>query len=302
MSDDGDVLELSGVKLALDKWGMMRRLLLHDREQGGTLATLTGLQGCGKTNAQLVMAYILASLGEKVLWRGRQTDFFNSFPGPVKVLADRDVVVSKIAWDDGDVDALDIPVHRFRGPEDLLRQAEPGVLNVFYARKGQAAFGEDGKTLEERPFLGRLLKAIVDRPSADWIDVFVDELHEDLGDRPQGAAWHYQREVRDTLADFRKCFAGFYGATHHYDECDEAILKKIQFHLYMRGARPPRWTVLRNKQLPLFLSPGEAIIESGNFGRIQFPKLARPRYQLRVIDSLDAQIERDDADVARGEA
>lgn len=75
-----------------------------------------------------------------------------------------------------------------------------------------------------------VLKAI--RPSADLNDVFV-------------------REVRDTLADFRKCFAGFYGATHHYDECDEAILKKIQFHLYMRGGSPPRWAVLHNKQPPL---------------------------------------------------
>lgn len=148
------------------------------------------------------------------------------------------------------------------------------------------------------PFLGRLIKAIARRPSVQWIGLFVDEIHEDLPDRPEGAEWHYAREVRENLADFRKAFASLYGGTHHYDEIFEAILKKLQFKLYMKGSRIERSSVLRNKAAAMGLARGEAIVESGNFGRVAFPNLRRPQYQLKVVRSLDDQVA-DDVDADR---
>lgn len=269
-----------------DEYGLVERLLKHERAQGGTLAEMSGIQGCGKTTLLLGIAATLGEAGEKLVWRGRSIDAWDAFPGPVKVHAEYPVAFVQIAHDTGEKAPLDIPVHRFSGPAEILEHLEPGVLNVVYAREHEEDEDHDNglphKRLKTR-FWDRLVYAAVHRVDVDWHAFFIDEIHEVWGDRPEGEDWHAQRAVRETLADFRKAFCSLFGATHHYDECDEAILKKFQFHVYLRGARIPSWSVIRNRSLAHQLGRGQCIIESGNFAKVAFPNIERPPSQLMAV-------------------
>lgn len=267
-----------------DEYGLLDRLMHHKREQGGTLTASSGIQGSTKTNALQVRAAAYVDAGETVLWRGRPADVWHAFPGKVKIWSTHPLAFVKVDYATDAHEPLDVPYTRFVDAEDLVERAQPGVLNVFYHRHKDGVLDEDGKRYARAPFMGRLVKALVERTSTRWMSLFIDEAHEVWPDRPQGADWHYQRDVRDNLADFRKTFNSLDMATHHYDELDEAILKKMQFLLYFRGAKPPGWTVLRNKAAPMTLAPGEAIIESGNFGKVSFARIPRPAHQVRVLD------------------
>lgn len=267
-----------------DSYGVLDRLLIHHREQGGTLAVATGIQGCGKTTLFLGLARVLAERAEVVVWRGRDLDAWHAYPGPVRIWANYPLRIDRIPHDASEPEPWDLPVHQFTTAADLIARLEPGVLNVVYALETKQAWDEERSEWNDEPtrFWGDFVFAATKRARVDWLALFLDEVHEVWGDRPQGEDWHHQRKVRNALADFRKSFSSAFFATHHYDETDDAILKKIQYRLLLRGAAIPPRSVLREKNLVHHLRPGEALIEQGNFAVIEFPKIDKPPYQIRT--------------------
>jgi hypothetical protein len=276
-----------------DRYGLLSRLFVHQRDQGGTLCGSSGIQGSGKTVWLLGAAAVLAARGETPIWRGRDLDAWPAFPGPVRIWADHPIQVFRIPFsdEDADLEPWPLPVHRFHDPDELVMQAEKGVLNVVYATEWRAAVTEEDERIArdgrvKTRFWDRMVRALAHKPTTRWHATFIDEIHEVWGDRPQAEDWHAQRSVRDGLADFRKSFNSLFTATHHYDECDDAILKKFQFHAYLRGARIPNWSIIRNKELAHKLHPGQVLLESGHFGIVTYPNIPKPPFQVKVIDAL----------------
>lgn len=271
-----------------DRYGLLQRWLVHELDQGGTLTQLSGIQGCGKTTAELHAAYAALLLGETVIWRGRPVDSWPFFPGPVKVWSDRPLTFYRAPLDGGDLEEWTGPnaprVHLYDGPADIVRRAEPGVLNVVFAREEAAIWPDPSPDApDDAPSL-RFWDAVVchlaEKLETRWHYLIIDEAHEIWWDRPQkdDGAYARQTRVRDALADFRKTYNSLLIASHASDEIDYRILAKIQFQLYGRGARPISKSRV-HKELPLSLSQGQFILDSLYFATIQFPKIPRPPYQ-----------------------
>lgn len=262
-----------------DKFGLLDRLLNHRREQGGTLGLSTGIQGSGKTTLNLGLARLYADAGEVVIWRGRDLDAWAGFPGDVVIWVEEghDVGFWRIPHGSNTPEAWKLPVHRFADPADLVARAQPGVLNVVYARERDA----DGTPTRVWDAIVRALK---DKVSAEWHALFVDEAHEVWWDRPEGDDDRAQRRVRDDLADFRKSFNSLFMSTHHADEIDYRILNKIQFQIYTRGSKPSRKSEVWPSACRQ-LQPGEAIIESLQFVKIRYPMIPKPSYQVIVREA-----------------
>ena len=296
----GDLRELHDVEHASlggpgytgDRYGLLDRLLKHAREQGGTLAFANGIQGSGKTTFMLLLALAAVRAGETVIWRGRRVDSWHAFPGDVKLWADHEVRLSRCGYED-DAEPQpwgDVPVHSFDGPADLVDRAERGCLNVVYAedkrwkwvkvKKGRGEEAEEFQLVPTR-FWGRLVHALANKPTTRWHQLFIDEAHEVWADRPEGDDYKHQGEVRDAFADFRKTFNSCVMASHEPDEVDYRILAKFQFRIYCRGAIPARRSAVE-PGLTRALSPGEAILDSLYFAKVQYPKVPKPAFQVFV--------------------
>lgn len=277
-----------------DPYGLLDRLLNHKREQGGTLALATGIQGSGKTTFLVGLASAFVEQGETVIWRGRSLDAWHAFPGDVKIWVQEDypLVFGRVGYhDDSTFEPwTDLPTHSFKDGPDLIKRAERGCLNVVYDRPTRLVYNEKREewAVEPTRFWGRLVDQLRKRPDARWIALFMDEMHEVWHDRPEGEDYKHQAEVRDAFADFRKSFCSFIGASHEPDEIDYRILAKLQFHIYARGSTPKRKSAVWPAATRT-LKPGEVILDSLYYTKVAYPKIDKPPYQVmtRVLGEDD---------------
>lgn len=274
-----------------DRYGVIERLLVHELEQGGTLAFATGIQGCGKTTMELHMALAAMLQGEVVIWRGRHVDSWHAFPGPVKIWSNYPIHVLRAPLSGGRLETWTEPVvHHFDTIEELLERMEPGCLNVVYADESiPAAIVVHGVVKTVR-FWDAVVSKLSQKLTTTWHTLVVDEFHEVWWSRPQGEDYHRQQLVVNALADFRKSFNSLVGASHHVDECDHRILAKFQFQLYGRGAKPKNGSRVA-PVLTLQLAQGAFIVDSLYFCELAFPKIPKPPFQLFVRRADDVHVD-----------
>lgn|GEM_PF-4199022 len=248
------------------------RLLMRTKDHGGITAIVTGEMGSGKTTfliSKLVLP-LLERRSEVVLWRG---DEFAQWcyvepervnlmfvEGPFEyIIADRDVgrfLRPEEAAERFNFHDLQYIVQA----DEVLKYAKPRLMNVVYC---------------DDDFFVELLESIIRRPTLVWWSLFHDEVQKLAPSNPEGDLWRRNKRLADALADTRKNLVNFYCACHNLSDVDHRIITKMNFKVYLRNAKIPRESMIRNKMLAHMLKLGEAIVEGSVFKLTRFQPLRK---------------------------
>jgi len=236
------------------------RLLRRSRDHGGVTAI-----GSGKTTFLLSkLALQLLETREKAIWRGGPFCQWGYLP-PERIK----LILSPLyeyTWIDRrrkrevSLEDLGIEYSFIYEANDVLWKTEPGKLNVVY-------IDDDG-------FI-ELLEALNSRSDIDWISVFHDEVQKLAPSNVEGDLWRRNKRLADALAETRKNYVSFYAAAQELADVDYRINRKWMARVYLKGARPPRSSMVY-RHVPLHLNHGEAIIDyGGQFVKTSFKPLKK---------------------------
>jgi len=253
------------------------RLLKRSRDHGGITAIVLGPMGRGKTTfllSKLVLP-LLRRREEVLIWRGGEfCQYAYLEPAKVRLLLSEDYRYIFIDRDRGEeVKPLEL-THRFglyevlyvSYPEHILESMKPGFLNVVYC-------SDD--------FFIEMLEELNVRRDIRWVSVFHDELQKLAPSNVEGGLWKRNKRLADALADTRKNYVSFYATCHDLSDVDYRVTRKMMYRVYLRDARIPRDSIIRNKMLTHKLKLGEAIVEGSRFKLTKFTPLKK-RYNLVV--------------------
>ncbi|MDW7990435.1 MAG: hypothetical protein RMH75_07240 [Archaeoglobaceae archaeon] len=288
---------------------LFEEITFHTFEFGGTTVEIYGSKGSAKTTLMLKIAekvhcesYKNGVEKEKVIWRGRDVDQWNWYPGKdvrVFVFYEDDV---KFYYEDGR--RVDIEYSRYKNFDDILSNL--GEFNVVYEPKNYIMPNELLEIIKRRAPEAETVKgaehvlteACVDS-SIWWFDflyyllhstnrprfisVMIDEADEVFPELPSGLRWHLQLWFKDIVKDLRKRNISLYFSAHSFSDVDFRIRSKVQYRILLKGAKVPKNSLI-NKTAPLFLPLGKAFIERDGFGIFAFDKL--PTKQKILMEKL----------------
>ena len=247
---------------------------------GGVSALLTGEPGCGKSNAMVRIA-TKESKNDILVWRmknscqwsifthtkcklifhlkeGLEYNLFNKYRGTKTKFGGYG------------------RVKRWKSPENLLFNLEPGCINVVqtlpYSAKSNA---------QQRAFVREWIEifdVFLWRKSMTPISIFFDET-EDLCPLGKTGFHHTNTQVTDLLKEMRKTRINFFAATQRATELHWTLLNKIQWMIYMRGAKPRAGSSVYVKRLGK-LKTGYSVIEGTTFESFKFNFVGQDKYLL----------------------
>ena len=243
----------------------MTKLLGRSRDHGGITAIVLGQMGSGKTTFLLSkLALPLLETKERLIWRGGPFCQWGYLP-PERI----NLILSPLyqyTWIDRrrkrevNLEDLGIEYSFVYEAEDILWKIEPGRLNVVYV--------DDDGFIE-------LLEILNSRPDIEWISIFHDEIQKLAPSNVEGDQWRRNKRLADALAETRKNYVSFYAAAQELADIDYRINRKWMTRVYLKGARPPRCSMVY-RHVPLHLAMGEAIIDYGSqFVKTSFKPLKR---------------------------
>jgi hypothetical protein len=194
-------------------------------DTGGSLVTLSGPPGCGKTNSLVQLAIERLEEGHKVIWRGtEQAEWINFLANDKDVVIWKDENIESVqGWvsrRNGDVENVDVKekvqdVKSFSSGDDLVERVEKGAVNVVLVP------GLMGDTHEKYYFRSKwieILKALIRRKDvAVPYSFFTDEGGDIWPCQQQLRKPFYKLVVEDTpplLAQLRKQMVFMYVAAH----------------------------------------------------------------------------------------
>jgi len=247
------------------------RLLSRSRDHGGITALVLGPMGVGKTTFLLskLVHPLLKRREEVLIWRGGEFCQYGYLePSRVRLLLSEEYCYRFIDRETGEaVTPLALP-HRFGFyevlyigyPEHVLKYVKPGFLNVVYCSDN---------------FFIDMLEELNTRPDIRWVSVFHDELQKLAPSNVEGGLWKRNKRLADALADTRKNYVSFYATCHDLSDVDYRVTRKMMYRVYLRDARIPRDSIIRNKMLTHKLRLGEAIVEGSRFKLTRFQPLEK---------------------------
>lgn len=265
----------------------------HKPARGGTLGILVGEQGSGKSTLLLKIANKLMKKGELIIWRGRPREQVRMLPGwkdhcVFWFYHKDDYIINEIRGD------LVLKIHEllnirtYRNAEDIIRYAEKNKINVVYepaeyyidpeselfkfigfryGKKSQNKAREQQQ--EPHLFWYEIFECLRKRKDVKWYSILMDEFDEIVPDNPMGVRWGIQQHLKDIIRDLRKARVSLFGSIHYPADADFRIHTKIQFWLYLPGARIRQGSIME-KHLVSFLDTGECFIEKNTFGKVKF--------------------------------
>lgn len=253
---------------------MIPRLLRREYDHGGVSAIITGETGSGKTTFMLshIIYYILYQhpkrySREYLFWRGQSSCQWAYIPfEKIKLLLDpmyEYKLVNRETGEELDLDSLGLKYEYCEDLEDFYRYAETHMLNIFYM--------ELGRFIDFLHFLNN-------RHDINWISIFYDELQDLAEPNAPGELWLRNKKLADQLANTRKNYINFYATTHSLSSVDYRVVRKIKYRVYLKNAKIPRDSIIRNKLLtrnPKYCSIGKAIIEGSEFRMVEFKPLQK---------------------------
>ena len=247
------------------------RLLKRSRDHGGINAIVIGPTGSGKTTFLLSkLASSLLERREYLFWRGLEFCQWTYLPPhSVKLLLDPTQEYDFIDRKKKRTIPLDkLGEYGLKWSycyeiEDFYVKAELGKLNVVYTTNDN--FRE-------------FCRFLTLRPDIEWISVFMDEIEKFAPANVEGDLWRKNLEFANTLAEFRKNFISFYCAAQDYGDIDYRVTNKMNYRVYLKGARVPRTKTIVYPKLTLKLYKNQAIIDGGIFAQTTFDKLKHHLY------------------------
>jgi len=257
-------------RLKEESKAILKKILVHDEDLGGSFVSVTGSPGSSKTSVMLTMMRYLTKYQPKDKIFMSETyraplQCFNECNGeglPIKlwvqegsgvIFRDRNKRLKKI----------NLPHETFKDFKDLYYRAPRGVVNVVF-------FGDREQW---RDFMGYLTGV------GEWVDVFVEEFQEIC---PLLSSLSKKlKPFIDTAKDFRKCRMNVVFNTQSIVEIAWPLVRKIQINIYLPGAQPLKWSRIQQKAIDnLEKSPSkgnESYIEHlGNFGKTRWEKIWKP--------------------------
>jgi len=237
---------------------ILQRRLLRDESQGGYCSLTIGPPGCGKTSHLLYEAELfMDEYPEEIVFFRDSTLSAAQFNRVKKwkVFVEKGCKVRFRNLTSGGTS--DIPFVVFNNLSDLIDQdngrglVEPGFLNVVY-------FSDDYKWIDLMSHL---------RNTVGWQDVFIDEIEDIIPLNPakrEGENKNIRNEKNIKFSNeakqIRKGLVNLCCNTQAEDEIDWRFKRKLNFYVYLRGARVnPKskvWQSWVNK-----LDLGECIID-----------------------------------------
>lgn len=284
------VLKIMGEKL-------MKDLIFHDPNVGGTLAMATGEQGSGKTSLLLYLAEAEMANGEIVIWRGREVAQWyrlKNWKHRVKLFIYEEDQPKFYRVEDETAKEIHIPYETYKEPRDILLKLEKGKLNVIYEpmfytvsdEVKDAVYYSTGYKLKRNfpkgaYFWFDLFYALTTRLDRRFITLIIDEADDVFPQNPSGDLWKLQEWFKDLLKDARKSLISVFAAVHNLNDIDYRILGKFQAYIYLKGSKPFKGSMV-NPKFILKLQKGYGVIEWGGFGLFKFPAYPPRNYGLLV--------------------
>lgn len=266
-------------KRATIKFDVLSQIIDKDYSYGGVTTLITGAKGAGKTTLMLRLSENLVANGEKIIWRGMSSCqwFFSTIPVHL-LLPSKDVVIAVIDPDGGSTDMkpkeVAEKVSYIRTIGDIYRKLKKGYLNVLYL-------------LDIYEWLD-LFDYLLKRRSVDWVSILFDELEDLFPLNPSGEIWKLVERGAQQIKEFRKNYISLYAATQKISDIDYRILSKINYYIYLRGAKVAKNSIVSQKRVN-FLEPGQGIIESSFFEQFEFENIIRPRKRAKIFFGSEAK-------------
>ena len=198
------------------------RIMQRDSAIGGMVLECLGVQGSGKTSFMLSIAEDVTHTYPKelVFWRDSYYSQcqFNRFK-KWQIHAEEEVELQFKDIDKGIV--VDIPVTKFSGFKELIRNAKPQQINVVYLKNNY-------EYLTMIRFL-RLYKG--------FQTFFIDEYEDIAPLRCSGMQWKKNEELSNEFKHIRRGLVNLICNTQNPSDVDWRVRSKIMCHAYLYGSK-----------------------------------------------------------------
>lgn len=246
-------LEVEGERI----WNLIFK---RDINFGGFLVGMYGIMGSGKTSLmhQMKSRIMKENPDEIVFWReplGTPLQARNA-GDDFQILCEREypVKIMRVYPNSNEV-TDDIPIKFFSGFKELMKLAEPQMINVVY-------YGHLYKWIK----LMDNLKQI-----SSWQTLFFDEFEDVCPMRCKGKQWMMNEKFASSIKEIRKARINVIYNTQNKQDLDFRVVTKTMIHIYLFGAVNDRYSPIY-KQAIQHLEIGQGYIDQGHslFGVIEF--------------------------------
>jgi len=280
--DENDDVNLT--KSEINARRIMKRIHIHDLDNGGVFSLITGAQGSGKTSVMLsFMDYTIKHHDTEKIF------FSNPYNAPfqfVKIGKDRfDIMVKKdsnVTFHDRNqrLKLIHPRVTYFKDFDDLYDKAKPGVCNAVF-------FGDIYKRKDEvynrfswMDFIHYL------RSVGEWCHVYIDELSEIAPQFMAGDIFHKIGRFGLDLKEIRKSLINCHTNTQAVSDIDPRVRSKVMIRIYLPGARKGEESRITQKAIDNLEEHRELgnkgyLEYSGKFGRTRFEDIFKPDSNLQ---------------------
>lgn len=247
------------VRLARRFPKVLDKVLIRNPRLGGKLMIVYGEQGSGKTTILELIAWAVNLLypEEIIIWRGQKSCMWADFLAadmPVHIIYSGPEPIFVDAWTGQPVE-LNVDLTGPVPPNEIFDACDNRCVNVIYIY-AEAPVDFTAKWLE-------LLKVLEEQPHG-WVSLFFDEVEDLVPGNAKGTLWSLVEEVARTVKEFRKNWVSFYGASQHYFDIDYRFRGKMQFRMYLPGAKAPPRARVWQKAIDS-LSLGEGWLEGSKY-------------------------------------
>jgi len=265
-------------------------------ETGGSLVTLSGPPGCGKTNSLTQLAIERLEEGHKVLWRGTaQAEWANFLANDKEVIIWKDENITSFeAWvskrngEEKDVEIREkvSEIKEFSSGEDLVSRVEKGAVNVVIV---PGLMGDTEDKYYFRKNWINILQALIERRDvAVPYSFFTDEGGDIWPCQQQLRKPFYKLVVEDTpplLAQLRKQMVFMYVAAHSTHDLHYFVWKiKGNTIAYMSNS---------NVKNDIHSSVDQSKVNQLDRGQVIVPPMDRAKFLL-AYESTDLDWVKDD--------
>jgi hypothetical protein len=262
---------------------IMKRIHVHDEDEGGIYSFTTGAMGSGKT------AVMLSFLDYTLLHHKKDKVFVSEcYNTPIQVFKSNIIRndFSKICfWFKKGVSfqlrdrqkafknvTYKFPVRYFNGFGDLYENAEPGVANIVFF----------GNRLYWMDFIKYVMKN-----SVKWNHFFIDELSEVIPAYQSGDLYRHIGKFADVLKDSRKNWVNVHANTQHAARCDHRPRNIAMVYVFLPGARALKkcrvWQKAIDNLDSCSIRGNQAYLEmSGEFGITRFKDIYKPNKEFKI--------------------
>lgn len=282
-------------------------LTVHKESVGGRLCLISGMQGSGKSTLMIHILLDYLKQGDYCIWRARERECIHMLPNWQELCRfyfhrDDEHQVYDVRGKTAIPITSDLKITTYKDATDLLSKLSQDEVNVVF-EPSRFTFSGNTKLLEvveesgkrvtskirsqpQKPtyFWFEVLYLLKTKKDTFWYSLFIDECDEVLPEHPASLDWHLQHWCKDSAKDLRKSRVSLICSTHAINDVFFKLISKFTHFIYCRNAQIPKKSLIRNKQLCYKLRIGQAVIESGLFGWLNFKKLPKPDMGDLVIE------------------